>query len=131
MQLVGSRWRTGELRLDGREMRFGPPGKYEQAFRVREPVQMREAIAYGTLMMTVVFVLALPRTGILQHIGAAAISAVGVFVLLATGGRRGWSRHVMAVIHHDSVDHADDQRGTSAGPDRALGFSSPARANRW
>jgi arsenical pump membrane protein len=36
-------------------------------------------------MMTVGLVLSLPRTGILQYIGPAAISAVGVFVLLATG----------------------------------------------
>src|ERR1700757_5303546 len=46
---------------------------------------MREAIAYGTLMMTVGLVLWLPRTGMLRHIGPAAILALGVFVLLVTG----------------------------------------------
>jgi arsenical pump membrane protein len=46
---------------------------------------MQEAIAYGTLIMTVALVLSLPRTGIVRHIGPAAISALAVLVLLTTG----------------------------------------------
>jgi arsenical pump membrane protein len=45
---------------------------------------MQETIAYGTMMMTVGLVLALPRFGIGRHVGPAAVAALGVLVLIMT-----------------------------------------------
>lgn len=46
---------------------------------------MQEAIAYGTLMMTVGLVLSLPRLSGGRHIGHGGVAAGGVLVLLTTG----------------------------------------------